>query len=170
MAIRDKKTGKVYRFNDNQGTIKALNIGSSLIGSFSSIASSISAGNLRRIFARHNANMSEISADLSKFKAEELEKRLGEKEQRELAASRAAAVGEGFALDSGTNLDIDGDIIRARAIDRAVIRASGGLEEARFEIEAIEQRGRADIAKVQTQAETVQTLFGTTTDLMERFI
>lgn len=132
-----------------------------------SIYSTLEQGKLRRIINRHNAIMKDNEIKLIRIKTDQLIDRLGEKEQRELAASRVASVGEGFALDSGTNLAIDGDIIRADAIDRAVIRTSGSLEEARTSIEGREARLRGEIAGAESRVQAVKTLFGTTTSLLK---
>lgn len=139
-------------------------IGSSLL----SVYSTYEQGKLRRILNRHNAAMKDINARLVKTRTDQLIKRLGIREQRELGRARADSVGEGFALDSGTNLAIEGDIITARAIDREIIRTNGGLEETRLNIQAGQDRLRGDIATSQANVENVRTLFGTTSRLLER--
>ena len=133
-----------------------------------SISSTYEQGKLRRVLNNHNATMKDIERDLVKFKTGQLIDRLGSKEDRELAAARAASVGEGFALDSGTNLAIEGDIIKARATDRAIIRSSGGLDEARLEIEAGQSRLQGSVAETEAGIQNVRTLFGTTNKLLER--
>lgn len=150
---------------DNSGGLGTfLDVSSSLL----SVYSTYQRGKLRRILNRHNAAMKVIQADLVKYRTGKLVERLGDQESRELGAARAASVGEGFALDSGTNLDVEGDIITARAEDRAVIKASGGLEESRLLLEAGQDRLAGDLAQIETQTQVVSTLFGTTSRLLER--
>ena len=141
-------------------------IGTALSGLFS-VASSYQAGDLEEILYDHNAAMTTIEAQLVSYNTEQQVKRLDESEDRELAASRAAAVGEGFALSSGTNIALEGDILRANAIDRSVIRATGGLEETGLLLEAEESELKGDIAKSGSTTESVQTLLGTTSKLLE---
>lgn len=149
--------------------LKVAGITGVVAGGLLSIQETYQQGKLRRILNRHNANMREIEAGLVKHRTDQLIDRLNTAESRELAASRASSVGEGFALDSGTNLDIEGDIIKARATDRAIIRASGGLEEARLAIEADQDILSGEVARSAARVQTVRTLFGTTETLLKRF-
>lgn len=144
------------------------------IGTFGEISSSLlsiystyEGGKIRRILNRHNAAMKDIEADLVRYKTGRLVKRLDTVESRELASARAASVGEGFALDSGTNLAIEGDIITAREMDKAIIKANGGLEETRLAIEGEQAKLRGEVATSQAKIENVKTLFGTTSSLLE---
>lgn len=149
--------------------LKIAGITGTVVSGLSSIIQTYESGKLARIISQHNANMSELEAELVREQTADLIEQLNTSESRELAASRAASVGEGFALDSGTNLALEGDIIQARNTDREIIRKNGSLEEARLAIQAGQELLEGEIAESTAKVQSIQTLFGTTSDLVKRF-
>lgn len=128
----------------------------SIISSLGSIYTTYESGKLRRVIAEHNAVMAEYDAWFAKFAAEKEEQAVDRDVARLLGRARAINSASGFATDSKTNLDVEGDIMTGAALDVAVIRTRGSWNAFRARSQAGSSRMEGNLARAETAIDTTR--------------
>ena len=132
--------------------------GLSLFSSLASISMTYDQGKMRRSILKHNQVMAEYDKWFTQFAAKQAEDRLRRTEAKLLGKARQAGAESGFATESATNLDVEGDIMTGVALDAAVIRTQGNLSSMRIDQQIGEYGLRADLAGAESNIKLAEAI------------
>lgn len=143
--------------------VTMLTIGSTVVGAVGSVTQGIAAQKA----ANYNAKIAEMNAELSQRQAKDAIERGQKEEQRkrmEVAQIRGqqkvAMAANGVDLGYGSPLDIAIDTAVMGELDALTIRSNANREAYDFEVQAVNQRAGANLARMEGKSQAMGSYLG----------
>jgi hypothetical protein len=142
------------------GAGAAVGLFSTGVGILTGIRAEGAAASANARASRKNAAVARAQAAQAVQRGEEEANRVRVMERRVIGAQRAALAAQGIAVDVGTAVDLQQDVIRSVQADIMTIRHNAALEAWGYEHEARGFRTRAAIALAEGRARQTEILLG----------